>query len=462
MIRLLTLLLLALIPLGAAAAPCPGTRHAVVIGINGYGHGVPALQGARQDAQAMAQALEARGFRVTALLDGAATRDALREVLGLKLMATRPEDQVLVYFAGHGETVGEGRPMGYLLPADAQADKIAVTGLSMGELVGWMEAWPARQRLFIADACYSGLALPGVRSIQRAEPEIAACPSTALPVTAAIVAGRKGDKAHESGAGGVFTQRLLAVLNGQTAADPNGDGWISHAALGGYLSEAVQAEVRARYGAQQVPQVAHLGDGQFMLPIAPAVDRGSEPPPRPAPGPRPRPKPTPEDIQSIAMALQRNPRWVKDCFRTAPIHPGAQVALEVIVSPSGRVLTVSTRVARKVPNSVLNCLASAASRQFYPRPSAAVAVTHTFTPSDKPHEGRWARLSVGSSKPGRKVWLNGTLAGKTPVSELALAPGQYEVRVERDKAIVNLPAGEGIKLIHDDRGLSRPSQAPGQ
>ena len=45
----------------AGAAPCPGTRHAVVIGVDAYTNGVPPLRGARRDAQRVAAALKARG-----------------------------------------------------------------------------------------------------------------------------------------------------------------------------------------------------------------------------------------------------------------------------------------------------------------------------------------------------------------------------------------------------------------
>ena len=79
MIRLgLGLVVWAALSTPSAAAPCPGTRHAVVIGIDQYAHGVQPLRGARGDAERVAKALKAQGFQVTTVLDEAATRDRLR------------------------------------------------------------------------------------------------------------------------------------------------------------------------------------------------------------------------------------------------------------------------------------------------------------------------------------------------------------------------------------------------
>lgn len=55
------------------------SSRAVIVGINGYGGGVPALRSAVNDATDLAQLLtDAHGYAATLLTDQAATRDGLR------------------------------------------------------------------------------------------------------------------------------------------------------------------------------------------------------------------------------------------------------------------------------------------------------------------------------------------------------------------------------------------------
>ena len=135
--------------------------HAVVIGIDAYEH-ADDLGGAERDAQRVASQLKQRGFKVTLLLGAQASAQRLRAVLAEELPSVAGErDRVFVYFAGHGVSKLRGRTQnGYLLPSSADPKRPTSTGgLSMTEMVDWFRDYESRQIMFVADACYSGLAL---------------------------------------------------------------------------------------------------------------------------------------------------------------------------------------------------------------------------------------------------------------------------------------------------------------
>ncbi len=97
---------------GSAVAEAP-MRAAVVVGIEAYAHLGPEhrVQGARDDAMRVAEALETRGGfqHVRLLTDAAATRPAVQSLLsgGLEL---GPDDLFLLYFVGHGIGGDFGEP----------------------------------------------------------------------------------------------------------------------------------------------------------------------------------------------------------------------------------------------------------------------------------------------------------------------------------------------------------------
>jgi tetratricopeptide (TPR) repeat protein len=245
--------------------------HAVVIGISRYER-LPELPGAVRDAEKVAEALRNdHQFEVTLLLDQEATRLRIAEVLGDQLpLKLGRNDRVLVYFAGHGVTVGQDETaMGYLMPVEGDNERRVSTGISMRELQAWFAGYRSKHVMFVADACYSGLAL-STRSV--------GLPTTLndylrqvteRPVRLSLTAGRADQEAHEWRGQGLFTFFLLEALSGQ--ADVNGDGIVTSSEIYAYLEPNVAMTALQHWRARQNPQLGRSGEGEFIF----LIDRSS-------------------------------------------------------------------------------------------------------------------------------------------------------------------------------------------
>ena len=80
-----------------------------------------------------------------------------------------PNDNLLIFFAGHGE-LNEDSKVGYWLPADAIETRIS-TYFSNNELSVFLREIKAKHTLVIADACFGGSLLSINRSVVRNQEE---------------------------------------------------------------------------------------------------------------------------------------------------------------------------------------------------------------------------------------------------------------------------------------------------
>jgi hypothetical protein len=129
-----------------------GAYHALVIGNNAYQYMNP-LVTARNDARAVARLLEDKyGFIVTLLHD--ATRGQIMSALNALRQTLTEEDNLLIYYAGHG-TLDVANDRGNWLPVDAKPDD-TTQWLSNTSLTDVLNIMAARHVLVVADSCYSG------------------------------------------------------------------------------------------------------------------------------------------------------------------------------------------------------------------------------------------------------------------------------------------------------------------
>jgi uncharacterized caspase-like protein len=144
----------ALAPAGALPKDVKlGRYYAVVLGNNTYrDSGYQALKSAASDATAVSNVLQSRyGYQTTVLLNASrleilsALNDA-REKLGAN-------DNLLIYYAGHGEMDSTGK--GYWVPSDGIAGNNK-TWISNAQISDMLNAMPAKHVLTVVDSCYSG------------------------------------------------------------------------------------------------------------------------------------------------------------------------------------------------------------------------------------------------------------------------------------------------------------------
>jgi uncharacterized caspase-like protein len=133
---------------------------ALVIGINDYQHGIPALGTAKQDAEAIAKTLKNDyKYEVHPLTDSKATGQALKNWLETELPKRLEKDhpsRLMFYFAGHGIALnGDDGPQGYLIPQDAKLGEVA-TYFPMQQLEAALTKLSCRHCLVILDCCFAG------------------------------------------------------------------------------------------------------------------------------------------------------------------------------------------------------------------------------------------------------------------------------------------------------------------
>ncbi len=129
-----------------------GKYYAMVIGNNDYRH-LPKLETAVNDAKQVGKVLrEQYSFETAVLLN--ATRGDILSTLSRFRRKMNPEDNFLIYYAGHGvfEKVAEEA---YWLPVDAQEDDFANWIIS-DSITSEIKRNPANHILIVADSCYSG------------------------------------------------------------------------------------------------------------------------------------------------------------------------------------------------------------------------------------------------------------------------------------------------------------------
>jgi uncharacterized caspase-like protein/peptidoglycan/xylan/chitin deacetylase (PgdA/CDA1 family) len=250
-----------------AAATGYANSWAIVVGIDKY-QKWPQLQYAVRDAEGVGQLLVQKfGFapeRVVTLKNEQATRSGILAAFHDRLAHgnLQANDRIFVFFAGHGATrkLSSGRDLGYIVPVDADPDKLATDAIPMTEIQNIAESLPAKHALFVMDACYSGLGLTRGAANGSFLRDNARRLGRQM-----LTAGGTDQLVSDGGPNGhsVFTWTLLQALGGK--GDLNGDGLITGTELAAYVAPAVSSV------SQQTPAFGSLpgsegGEFVFELP----------------------------------------------------------------------------------------------------------------------------------------------------------------------------------------------------
>jgi len=218
-----------------------GKFHAVVIGESQYGK-YESLPTGVNDARAIAQLLETKyGYEVTRLEN--ATQQQILEALRATAKKMSQDDNLLVYYAGHGEVRNK---KGYWLPVDADFEM--TNWISPALIADALVDHPARRMLILADSCYSGALARGALSSTDADAR--------KEKRARIVISSGGNAPVIDSADGqhsLFTRALLDVL------DEPGDDVADVQTLFARIRERVTDAAR-RAGREQNPELAVMAE----------------------------------------------------------------------------------------------------------------------------------------------------------------------------------------------------------
>jgi len=230
---------------------------ALIVGINDYDN-VRDLHYAVEDALAIKNMfINAYGFprdNVRVLINGEATQTNIKKELQTLVKSVGPNDRVVFYFAGHGQTEAlgiKGGHEGFLIPSDGSLEDLYLTAIPMDELKRISDWSKAKHMLFLVDACYGGLAAMNTRSINVNSPNYLDKITKDISRQIITAGGKeetvieKDDWEHSA-----FTRSLLFGLR-EKRADYNEDGFITGAEIGMYVQENVTIETENH----QTPQI---------------------------------------------------------------------------------------------------------------------------------------------------------------------------------------------------------------
>lgn len=257
-------------------------NHALVVGVDTYGHGIPPLATAVEDATAVARLLSTRHrFQVDPLIGDAAIGPALLDRLAALGRTLTADSRLILYFACHGiSQPSDGvRPDGFLLLADA-VDGDRSTYVAMRELYRRLALLPCRHVLVVLDCCFAGM-FAGARDLGGPVPVYRERYDHFVesPAWQVLASAAKDQRAfdvlpeRELGRDGhsPFAGAFLDALEG--AGDLDGDGLVTATELYWYVRNRV--ERRERHASfRQTPNLApldHHEHGEFVFQVADAL-----------------------------------------------------------------------------------------------------------------------------------------------------------------------------------------------
>ena len=243
--------------------------YALIIGIDKY-QNVQPLNYAVKDAESI-QSILINSFdfpseNITLLKNEEATKQNILKSFSDITKRAEDTDRVLIFFAGHGETMDlpEGGEKGYLIPVEGDSEDLYLTGLPMEELRQIALISRAKHMLYLVDACYGGIAAVGSRGLDSKRTPNYIDKITKDKSRQVITAGGRGEQVIEKPEWGhsAFTLNLKRGLQ-DSRADYNSDGYITANELGLFLREKVTIDSEN----QQTPQYGRMTsqEGEFVF-----------------------------------------------------------------------------------------------------------------------------------------------------------------------------------------------------
>ena len=241
-------------------------KYAVVVGIARYSDtagGITSLQFADRDAQDFRDFLlspDGGSFpkdNVRVLLNEDATAQNVRSALFTFLTKAQPQDEVVLYIAGHGAPDPNDPRNLYLLTYDTKLDDMGGTAFPMWQLQDvFTRVLKAKRVVTFADTCHS-YGFSGERRGKKSNNLVnqyvakAANDSDRAVITASDISQLSYESDKWGGGHGVFTFFLLKGLRGE--ADANKDGTVTAGELFAFIHDNVDKATSGNQSPMALP-----------------------------------------------------------------------------------------------------------------------------------------------------------------------------------------------------------------
>lgn len=250
--------------------PPKANLYAVVIAVNKYNDkNISELKYAENDGEGIVKYLKERlGIKkenLYILFGHDATVDNIKRTIGVELRKkAQKDDQILIYFAGHGAPEPESKSLNadgiekYLLAYNTELDALYATAIPMREIEYLFERYASERVVFILDACFSGrvgrsmktsgLAMRSGTIMSDFYNRMAAGKGK---IIMAASGANEGSQELDRYKHGVFTYYLLEALDGK--ADYDKDGVVTVIEAHQYVEKKVASETANT----QKPEIFH-------------------------------------------------------------------------------------------------------------------------------------------------------------------------------------------------------------
>lgn len=241
-------------PAAADSVPAVRKRIAVLVGNNDYRMPIPGLDTPIADVEKIADVLRSR-FGYEAHVVKNASKAQIIEALNRVATDAKPEDSVLLFYAGHGYLMDDTK-MGFWIPIDASV-KTAANWISNTDISKLLAAIPSRQLILVSDSCFSGSLTKEQKVTYSGKPK----PEEVLRRRSVLVFSSGGDEpVSDEGKEGhsIFAWNLIKTLDTATGTTPGYDVWKT---VHGRVTKEFPQE--PQYGA--VVSAGHAEGGEYLF-----------------------------------------------------------------------------------------------------------------------------------------------------------------------------------------------------
>ncbi|QGJ71312.1 Hypothetical protein PBC10988_30160 [Planctomycetales bacterium 10988] len=304
-----------------AQEPAEGQKYALLIGVDDYTHLNP-LKFCGSDMRGLRDQLLRSGFaedHIYTMHDRAEENRyrpntfAFKQQLKVVLSLVEAEDTLFIAFSGHGLHL-EGKS--YLCPLDANPNYLESL-ISVESIFEQLAECPARQKLFLVDACRNEVDPPGRRSVSLSHNSRSLTQSLQHPPSGLVVLTScdVGEYAleDENLDHGIFTHFLMEGLQGK--ADFNQDGLVKIFELFEFVNQQTKDYVARNFTEVQRPTLKGELNGNFIV----ATLEKTSPDPSPSRPSKPaemRPSPSSTERPSIDPARETGRKELVELVNT--------------------------------------------------------------------------------------------------------------------------------------------------